>query len=167
MTADINRQLEVAEEKGDQIIKEEGYGLLESTYQDIFDCEPALVDISWEQREFFSMEENGTVFCVDGIRFHIKDEYYEKLLDYSSTEISEYLHKFGPIEPNSLDWNNSINNFDILDLKKNTEFYTKIKTINSFLIDKQKSLLKRIFGINVKVTFFNGQLTITPLYSDN
>lgn len=164
--SDINRQLQAAEEKGDQLIKEEALDLLQSIYQDIFECEPPLIDISWEQREFLSAEEAETIFSVDGIRFHIKEDWYEKYLDYPRQEVSEYLHKFGPITPESLDWHNSINNFDILDLKKNTEFYTKIKAINEHLIDKRKTILKKTFGVNVKVVFSNGQFTITPLYKD-
>lgn len=154
MIEELNRQTEniAATEQ-----TEEALALLTDLYQDIFEVIPELIDISWTQYE------QEAEFTLDGIRFHIKQEFYEDLLDYPLNEITEYINKFGPITPNSLDWKNSINTFDILDLKKDTEFYIKVKTINQYLIEKPKVLLKRIFGINKKIEFSGEQFRITPL----
>lgn len=136
---------------------EQAKEVLASIYKDLFEFAPQLIDISWTQK----VDENG--FYLDGIRFHIKQEHYEELLDYPIREITEYLNKFGPITPNSLDWNNSINHFDILDLKKSTAFYTQIKTVNKYLLDNGKEFLEKAYGTNKKIVFSGEQFTITDL----
>ncbi len=125
----------------------------------LFKEQPELIDVSWTQKE----TEEGTE--VDGLRFHIRQDDYEKVLDYSSTELREYINKFGPITPNSLDWNNSINNFDILDLKKDTELYKKIKDVNTEILSGELHVkgLVSIFGTNKKVVFSGEEFTISNL----